>query len=437
VIAPADKNLTITLQDRLHNTEVTIKPISPYKTYRSLGTEQGTSKNQTQQPVKLVDKSGSHSRKLVCSAMSPKCAWVHYTAVFQSSLGYPLSMCHLSTHHLHDLQKKYIPTLLSKIGIIRTHSHALEFGPRSFGGIGCNDLRIEQGLDATQNLIRQLRTPGYGKQLAIIFLRTSQNASGMSLPLLQYPEIRAPHLKGHYYAHIGRFLAKHNARLEIDCVPSPTQERQGDEYIMDVVCSPTTTTELDRRRMRHYTYAEIRLIYYCKNYLQVKRISDLCTAYGIFVLPSIMKGERSIRHNVSRLNDIRQERPGETAWTVWRKFLHTICKEEKDTNKNTTNRKHPVGTRLTKYWDDKPYTGTVISNTDTYYKIKYDDNNEEEMNHTEVTKHIRIHRGDGRMTREIGTIKRLQEKLGDWNIPANASERLWPFYYSNRKRHIV
>jgi hypothetical protein len=37
------------------------------------------------------------------------------------------------------------------------------------------------------------------------------------------------------------------------------------------------------------------------------------------------------------------------------------------------------------------------------------------------------------MTQEIGTRKRLQEKLGDWNIPANASERLWPFYYSNRK----
>jgi hypothetical protein len=110
-----------------------------------------------------------------------------------------------------------------------------------------------------------------------------------------------------------------------------------------------------------------------------------------------------------------------------------LCKEEKDTNKNTTNGKHSIGTELTKFWDDKPYTGTVISNTDTYYKIKYDDNDKEEMNHIEVTKYIRMHRGDGRMTREIGTRKRLQEKLGDWNISANASERLWPFYYSNRK----
>jgi hypothetical protein len=187
VIAPPDRDLTITLQDRLYNKEVTIKPISAYKTYRSLGTEQGTSKNQKQQQ--------QQQEKL-------KCAWVHYRAVFQSSVGYPLSMCHLSQNQLHNLQKKYTSTLMNKMGIARTHVHALVFGPRSYGGIGCNDLQMEQGLDAVQNLIRQLRTPGYGNQLATIFLRTSQHVSGLSMPLLQYPEIRAPHLEGHYYVNI-------------------------------------------------------------------------------------------------------------------------------------------------------------------------------------------------------------------------------------------
>ena len=37
------------------------------------------------------------------------------------------------------------------------HAHALVFGPKLYRGIGYNDLRIEQGLDAaTQNLRRQL-----------------------------------------------------------------------------------------------------------------------------------------------------------------------------------------------------------------------------------------------------------------------------------------
>ncbi|OEU06244.1 hypothetical protein FRACYDRAFT_255620 [Fragilariopsis cylindrus CCMP1102] len=188
--------------------------------------------------------------------MSPKCAWVHYSAVFQSSVGCPLSMCHLSQHQLHDLQKKYIPTLLNKIGVARTHAQVLVFGPRSYGGIGCNNLCIKQGLDAVQNLIRQLRTPGYGKQLATILLRTSQNASGLSKSLLQYPLIRAPHLEGHHHVHIQRYLAKHKASLEIECIPEPTYERPGDAYIMDVVCEPETETEMDRTRLKYYTNAE-------------------------------------------------------------------------------------------------------------------------------------------------------------------------------------
>ena len=438
VIAPADPDLTITLQDRLYDKEVTIKPISPYKTYRSLGTEQGTSKNQKEQHTKLMKTSGSHNRKLACSAMSPRCAWVHYTAVFQSSVGYPLSMCHLSPHQLHDLQKKYIPTLMNKIGIARTHAHALVFGPKSYGGIGCNDLRIEQGLDATQNLIRQLRTPGYGKQIATIFLRTQQNASGMSKSLLQYPKIRAPHLEGHYYAHIRRFLAQHNASLEIECIPKPTYERQGDEYIMDAVCSPTTAMELERDKLRHYTDAEIRQLYYCKSYLKVKRVSDLCTADGVFILPSILKGELSIRQCASKLEDIRQERPSETTWTIWRKFLRTLCTQ--DTNidnkgyNNTTDKKtgqHSIGTKITKYWNGLPYKGTVTRNKGKYYKIQYEDNDEEELNHGEVKKYSDKNRGEGRTTREMGTRMRLRKSLGDWRILANESERLWPFYYSH------
>jgi hypothetical protein len=99
---------------------------------------------------------------------------------------------------------------------------------------------------------------------------------------------------------------------------------------MDAVRSPTKTTELDTKQLRHYTDTEIRTIYYCKSYLQVKRLSDLCTADGTFVLPSVAKGKRSIRQSVSRLNDIKQERPGEQAWVVWRRFLNTICKNKEE-----------------------------------------------------------------------------------------------------------
>ena len=54
VIAPADPTNVIIIKDRQNNKDVIIKPISPYTTYRFLGTEQGTSKNQKSQQGKLV-----------------------------------------------------------------------------------------------------------------------------------------------------------------------------------------------------------------------------------------------------------------------------------------------------------------------------------------------------------------------------------------------
>jgi hypothetical protein len=251
---------------------------------------------------------------------------------------------------------------MNKMGMARTHAHALVFGPRLYGGIGCNDLR-KQGLDAVQNLVGQLRTPVYGKQLAIIFLRIFQNASGLSQPPMQYPAIRAPHLEGHYYAHIRRFLAQNNASLEIECIPNPTYEREGDEYIMDVVCAPITALEMDRKYLKYYMDTEIRQIYYCKSFLNVQRVSDLCTADGDFILPSIAKGERSIRQCASRLEAIRQEQPEGNSWTIWRRFLNTICKnnDEHTTNNNkesntATEDKFSIGTNITKYWGGVPYT---------------------------------------------------------------------------------
>ena len=376
VIAPANPDITIVIQDRLYKQDVVIKPISPFQTYRFLGTEQGVSQNQRQQHKVLMKKQSSHVRRLACSAMSPRCAWVHYTAVFLSSIGYPLSMCHMSPSQLHGLQQKYIPVLLNKIGIIRTHPQSLVFGSRSYGGVGCKDLRIEQGIAAVENLIRQLRTPGYGKDIATVFLRWNQHASGLSQPLLQYPTVRAPHLEGYYYSNIRKFLARSNGSLEIDCVPMATNERDGDAYIMDVVCSPASAIVLQSERLLQYTDMEIRKIYWCKSYLQVKRISDLCTADGKFIIPNVYKGERSIRQCSSRLGEINQHRPNEATWGIWRKFLKTLCQVE----------------------------------TQPMYNMCSEGLNQ---------------------VQQVGKRLRLSCPLGDWKVMANHSERLWPFYYSH------
>jgi hypothetical protein len=128
-------------------------------------------------------------------------------------------------------------------------------------------------------------------------------------------------------------LAKHNSNLEIDYIPSPMYERQGDEYIIDVVCSPTKTTEMDKQYLKQYTDAEI------KNCTTVEATFKY-KEYQTYVhgLPSIAKGKRSIRQSASRLEEIKQEQPSETTWTIWRTFLHTICNKEEESMTYTADR---------------------------------------------------------------------------------------------------
>lgn len=103
------------------------------------------------------------------------------------------------------------------------------------------------------------------------------------------------------------------------------------------------------------------------------------TADGTFILPNVYKGERSIRQSSSRLGGINQQRPNEVTWSLWRTFLTTLCAPAID----------PM------YATCKYFMG--------------------------VDK-----------VREVGKRMRLRLPLGDWLTKANDSERLWPFYYSNK-----
>jgi hypothetical protein len=50
-----------------------------------------------------------------------------------------------------------------------------------------------------------------------------------------------------------------------------------------------------------------------------------------------------------------------------------------------------------------------VNNKGKYYGIKYEDNDEEELNHGEVTKYRNKNLGEGRTSREIGTRIRLKK----------------------------
>ena len=167
-------------------------------------------------------------RALARTYVTPRVAWIHCTAIFIPSVKYPLALCHLSDSKLNELQWPYIHQLLRKMGMSRKTPAYLRHGPREYGGIAIPDLRLESKIDQLELIIRTLRTPGTLQQLIIVHLNTLQHNSGLSKPLFQYPEQRAPHLEGHFYPHFRKSMAAINLPLTIPSITIPALEREKD-----------------------------------------------------------------------------------------------------------------------------------------------------------------------------------------------------------------
>ena len=128
----------------------------------------------------------------------------------------------------------------------------------------------------------------------------------MSQPLFQYPLVQAPHLEGHFYKHLQKFLASHNLSLEVAGIKTATLPQEYNYCVMDVACIDDDIPDRD-----------IKLIFYCKSFLQVRCVSDFCNTNGIYILLNITNGIRNIQQFLSKFKEIVQEQPQDPIWTVW------------------------------------------------------------------------------------------------------------------------
>ena len=153
------------------------------------------------------------------------------------------------------------------------------FGLRSCYGFCFQDLQIEGGLGTLEIIIRSVKTPSYTQSIIITFLCHWKHVSNMPHPLFQFPNVCAPHLEGCLYKCFCAFLAKHDLSLQVEGIDVSTPPRNNNRCITEVSCNDATIKDSDIKR-----------IYYCKSYLQVKWISDLCMADVSEVLKSIKNG---------------------------------------------------------------------------------------------------------------------------------------------------
>ena len=96
--------------------------------------------------------------------------------------------------------------------------------------------------------------------------------AGTGTSILQDVTTRLPHLETKWIPAVRGFLKSIRARIELEEDYVPPTQRKRDSYIMDYVTKSPKFKDW-----------EVRLINYCRLYLQCTTVSDITSADGIYI----------------------------------------------------------------------------------------------------------------------------------------------------------
>ena len=154
--------------------------------------------------------------------------------------------------------------IVPKCGFNRHTKREILYGPVELGGANFRLLWVEQGIRQATYFLRHWRQDTTVGKLLKCALAWAQLSIGVSYSILDRTETELPHMESKWMSSLRSFLSKVGASLVLDEPQIPELQREGDEYIMDLIL-----------RSQKYKPHEIRKLNYCRLYLQAVTISDL------------------------------------------------------------------------------------------------------------------------------------------------------------------
>jgi hypothetical protein len=278
--------------------------------HKTLGLHPAPNGCQLQQIQELRLKSDRFASGLATAPLSTFEARTALWTMWLPSMVYVLPCTHMTKTQLHHIQKKMVSISLSKRGYSSKTPRAVVFGPRRFLGIGDRHLYFEQGIGATLQLIKHIRSSSALGDFFQILLDWTQYHAGVSFSILDQTHRHLPHLEPGWVPGIRLFLGGLRANIFTPTMILPRPLRVHDCILVDDILAndfkPRLVTKLN----------------YCRLYLQVERLSDICNTTGTCILPSVWKGERPQSQRVDLPTN--QAKPHDKSWTLWRRFLKLV-----------------------------------------------------------------------------------------------------------------
>jgi hypothetical protein len=318
-----DLGQSISIIDAKDGQRLTIPQKAPGMPHKTLGHFKAPMGNSRTQKTVLQDKCNETANTIMRSSLTSSEARLYYEAVFLPSVNYVLPQCFFSPSELRTIGSKAQQAFAVKCGFSRSMSLAVRYGPKELGGAGFLTFETLQGEGQILNLLKHLRTNSNISSVLKSALGWAQLVAGVEEPILAFPSLALPHLEGRLFPSIRRFLHTIKGSIEVEAPSVPAPQRQHDRYLMNMAMNS-----------RRFSDAQIRLLNFCRLYLQVVTLSDIALADGYTIDPAIRHGTISIFSSTTKWLHVNQRRPNPGTWKVWKSFMRMISRYLED---------HPLG----------------------------------------------------------------------------------------------
>ena len=212
------------------------------------------------------------------------------------------------------MDRSYLLTLLSWMGINRCTKQTLLFGPPSLGALGFTNTWTDQGIAQVQLLLGHLHQDADIGELMQIVMENLHLVIGSALPLFQYPVTQVLQLcSRNWLLNVWDFVLSISGIIYLERAWVLEAQQVNDVFLMDQFTF----------HIPHFTSKTHKRLNACQIFLQILTLADITDGHGSHVLKCSLKGTR---HN-DRRNSYRwpyQVCPSPAAWNIWCKSLSLL-----------------------------------------------------------------------------------------------------------------
>ena len=262
----------------------------------------------------LCSKGKNMSTNIAASHFQHEEVSIAYKMMLCPTMKYSLSCTTLSHPECYMVDRSYLPTLLSQMGINRCTKRLLLFGPPSLGALGSTNTWTDQGIAQIQLLLGHLRQGQDIGQLLQVLMETLQMVIRSSLPFFHYPiQQILKFCNRNWLLNVWEFLLSIQGKIHLENAWTLVPQCIHDVFLMDAV--------LDH--IPSFPPKILKCFNACRIFLQVFTLADICDGSGRNILKCTLQGTRhKDRH--SSYEWPKQNQPSPAAWCIWRNTLQSL-----------------------------------------------------------------------------------------------------------------